>query len=120
MGAVPRTTEPSGPTQDLPMVFIRGKSRIDVDLQSQSAEARPFAAERFDCVVCTWTLCSIPDVPAALAEVIRVLKPGGRFVFLVHGLSDEPGIQRWQQRLNPIQRRIGAGCQNAEDTRIDV
>jgi ubiquinone/menaquinone biosynthesis C-methylase UbiE len=86
------------------------KSRIDVDLRNQSAESLPFDAERFDCVVCTWTLCSIPDVRAAVGEVRRVLKPGGRFVFIEHGLSDEPSVQRWQRRLNPIQRRIGAGC----------
>jgi ubiquinone/menaquinone biosynthesis C-methylase UbiE len=86
------------------------KSEIAVDLQNLSAEALPFDAERFDWVVCTLTLCSIPDVPAALGEVIRVLKPGGRFVFLEHGLSDQPSVQRWQRRLNPIQRWVGAGC----------
>jgi ubiquinone/menaquinone biosynthesis C-methylase UbiE len=82
------------------------KSRIDVDLQSQSAESLPFDSGRFDCVVCTWTLCSIPDVQSALGEVLRVLKPGGRYFFIEHGLSDEPSVQRWQRRLNPIQRRI--------------
>jgi ubiquinone/menaquinone biosynthesis C-methylase UbiE len=87
-----------------------GMSCIDVDLRSQSAETMPFDAEAFDYVVCTWTLCSIPDVQAALVEVRRVLKPGGRFVFIEHGLSNEPSVQRWQRRLNPIQRRIGAGC----------
>jgi ubiquinone/menaquinone biosynthesis C-methylase UbiE len=87
-----------------------GKSPIEVDLQSQSAQALPFEAERFDFVVCTWTLCSIPDASSAVAEVLRVLKPGGRFVFVEHGLSDQPGVQRWQRRLNPIQRRIGVGC----------
>jgi ubiquinone/menaquinone biosynthesis C-methylase UbiE len=87
-----------------------GKSDIVVDLQTQSAEALPFDAGRFDTVVCTWTLCSIPDVPAALSEVIRVLKPGGRFMFMEHGLSDEPRVQRWQRRLNPIQQWVGAGC----------
>ena len=86
------------------------KSLIDVDLRNQSAEWLPFDAERFDCALCTWTLCSIPDVRAAVGEVRRVLKPGGRFVFVEHGLSDEPSVQRWQRRLNPIQRRIGAGC----------
>jgi ubiquinone/menaquinone biosynthesis C-methylase UbiE len=85
-------------------------SPIDVDLQSQSAESLPFDSERFDCVVCTWTLCSIPDVHSAVGEVRRVLKPDGRFVFIEHGLSDDPSVQRWQRRLNPIQRRIGAGC----------
>ena len=55
-------------------------------------------------------LCSIPDVPKALAEVYKVLRRGGRFVFLEHGLSDEPKIQRLQRRLNWIQERVGDGC----------
>jgi ubiquinone/menaquinone biosynthesis C-methylase UbiE len=87
-----------------------GTRDIVVDLQSQSAETLPFEDERFDFVVCTWTLCSIPDASSAVGEVVRVLKPGGRFVFMEHGLSDQPGVQRWQRRLNAIQRRIGVGC----------
>ena len=70
----------------------------------------PFEDETFDCVVSTWTLCSIPDVRRALGEVYRVLKPGGRFVFLEHGLSDDAGVRKWQRRLNPIQRRLADGC----------
>ena len=65
-------------------------------------------------MVSTWTLCSIPDVGQAVFEIYRVLRPGGQFVFLEHGLSDDPGVQRWQRRLNPIQRLIGDGC------RLDV
>ncbi|MEK6602778.1 MAG: class I SAM-dependent methyltransferase [Nitrospirota bacterium] len=75
-----------------------------------SAEHLPFHDRRFDCVVSTWTLCTIPDVPAALREIGRVLKPGGRFVFLEHGRSNAPTVARWQDRLNPLQQRIGAGC----------
>ena len=70
----------------------------------------PFEAEHFDTVVSTWTLCTIPDVAAALAEVCRVLKPGGRFLFLEHGLSDEPRAARRQERWNGFQRVIGCGC----------
>ena len=87
-----------------------GQSPIDVDLRVQTAEELPFDGGRFDCVVSTWTLCSIPDVQRALKEVYKVLKPGGRFVFLEHGSSDEPKIQRWQRRLNWIQKRVGDGC----------
>jgi SAM-dependent methyltransferase len=86
------------------------QSRIEVDLHIQSAEGLPFEQETFDWVVSTWTLCSIADVGQAVSEVCRVLRPGGRFVFVEHGLSDDPGIQRWQRRLNPIQRLIGDGC----------
>ena len=87
-----------------------GQSPIDVDLVVQSAEELPFNGGQFDCVVSTWTLCSIPDGRQALAEIGRVLKPGGRFLFLEHGLSDEEGIQRWQRRLTPLQKRLADGC----------
>jgi SAM-dependent methyltransferase len=86
------------------------RSRIEVDRRSHRGESLPFKDESFDCVVCTWTLCSIPNVGAALGEVFRVLRAGGRFVFVEHGISDDPRVQRWQRRLNPLQRRIGAGC----------
>jgi len=75
-----------------------------------TAERLPFPDARFDCVVSTWTLCSIPDALAALREVRRVLEPGGLFVFLEHGRSDDPRVARWQERFNPIQRVIGVGC----------
>jgi SAM-dependent methyltransferase len=80
----------------------------------QSAEGLPFDGESFDWVVSTWTLCSIPDPGQALSEVFRVLRPGGQFLFVEHGLSDDPNVQRWQRRLNPLQRLIGDGC------RLDV
>jgi len=64
----------------------------------------------FDCVVSTFTLCSIEDVNRAIGEVYRVLRPGGKFLFLEHGLSPESGVQRWQRRLNWLQKRIGDGC----------
>ena len=74
------------------------------------AERLPFPDARFDCVVSTWTLCSIPDAGAALRELRRVLKPGGRYLFLEHGRSDDARVARWQDRFNPIQQRLGAGC----------
>ena len=66
------------------------ESGIAVDQRALGGEALPFEDETFDCVVSTWTLCSIPEVGRALGEVYRVLRPGGRFVFLEHGLSDDP------------------------------
>jgi SAM-dependent methyltransferase len=86
------------------------QSRIQVDSRSQSAEELPFDDQSFACVVSTWTLCSIPDVAKGLSEVYRVLKSGGRFLFLEHGKSADSHIQKWQRRLNPIQRAIGGGC----------
>jgi ubiquinone/menaquinone biosynthesis C-methylase UbiE len=85
-------------------------SNIEVDFHHLDAEHLPFESESFDTVTCTLTLCSIPDVGHALGEVRRVLKPGGRFLFLEHGLSPEPRVARWQHRLTPLQRRIGGGC----------
>lgn len=75
-----------------------------------AGEKLPFADASFDTVVCCLTLCSVSDVGQVLAEVKRVLKPGGQFLFLEHVLSDDPDRQRWQQRLNPIQRVVGVGC----------
>jgi len=73
---------------------------IEVDQQVLSSERLPFEDSRFDCAVSTFTLCSIEDVAQALREVYRVLKTGGTFLFLEHGLSPEPGVQKWQRRLN--------------------
>ena len=74
----------------------------------------PFEDASFDCVVTTWTLCSIPDTAVALREMRRVLRPGGEYLFLEHGRSDDPRVARWQRRLTPIQRWIAGGC------RLDV
>jgi len=63
-----------------------------------------------DCVVSTFTLCTIPDVAAALREVHRVLKPGGTFHVLEHGLADDHDVRRWQHRMDPIQQRVAGGC----------
>lgn len=90
------------------------RNPIDVDLRVQSAEELPFEDGRFDCVVSTWTLCSIRDARRAIGEIGRVLKPGGQFLFLEHGLSEEPNVQRWQRRFTPLQRRVADGC------RLDV
>jgi ubiquinone/menaquinone biosynthesis C-methylase UbiE len=85
-------------------------SAIEVDYQTMNGESLPFEADRFDTVVSTWTLCSIPAVDRAIAEVYRVLKPAGKFLFIEHGLADDPQIQTWQHRINPIQKIIADGC----------
>jgi ubiquinone/menaquinone biosynthesis C-methylase UbiE len=83
---------------------------MEVDQRLLDSERLPFEDRTFDSVVSTFTLCSIEHVDRALSEVCRVLKPGGRFLFLEHGLSPEPGVQKWQRRLNWLQRRLGDGC----------
>ena len=70
----------------------------------------PFDAGRFDTVITTWTLCSIPDAHKALLEMRRVMKPGGKYVFIEHGRSEKASTARWQDRLNPMWRRIADGC----------
>jgi ubiquinone/menaquinone biosynthesis C-methylase UbiE len=72
--------------------------------------ALPFDAGRFDCIVTTWTLCSIPDAPAALREMHRVLKPGGRYVFIEHGKAQSESTARWQDRIDPLWARLTDGC----------
>ncbi len=81
-----------------------------VRIQRGTAEMLPHTDRRFDSVISTWTLCTIPNPVVALQEVGRVLKPGGSFLFLEHGRSDDRKIAAWQDRLNPIQNVIGCGC----------
>jgi len=83
---------------------------IEVVHHTMGGESLPLEDESFDTVVCTFTLCSIRDVKKAMAEVWRILKPGGTFHFAEHGLADDPKVQAWQHRLNPIQKIIGDGC----------
>ncbi len=86
------------------------KSGIEVDQRVLSGEKLPFEDNRFDCAVSTFTLCSIEAVSHAISEVYRVLKPGGQFLFLEHGLSTEPSVQKWQRRLNWLKMRLADGC----------
>lgn len=83
---------------------------IEIDQRVLSSERLPFEDNAFDCAVSTFTLCSIADVNRALSEVYRVLKPGARFLFLEHGLSPDPAVQKWQRRLNWLEMRLAAGC----------
>jgi SAM-dependent methyltransferase len=89
-----------------------------VHIQQAQAERLPFTEATFDCAVSTFTLCTIQNPIMALREVRRILKPEGHFLFLEHGLSDDPDIARWQDRLNPLQNWLGCGCNL--NRRIDV
>lgn len=83
---------------------------FDVELVHAGAEDIPFESDRFDTVVLTYTLCSIPDPVPALREMARVLAPGGRLLFCEHGLAPDSGVRRWQRRVNPVWKRLGGGC----------
>ncbi len=85
-------------------------STIPVQLLFINGEKLPFENQSFDTVVSTWTLCSIGQVDQALAEIQRVLKLEGRFIFIEHGLSPDVKVQRWQNRLNPLQKKIVGNC----------
>lgn len=86
------------------------KSHITVDHRILSGENLPMADNTFDSIISTWTLCSIEKVEQAVQEIYRVLKPGGKFFFIEHGLSHESSIQIWQNRLTPVQKIIADGC----------
>jgi SAM-dependent methyltransferase len=73
-------------------------------------QSLPFENDSYDAALSTWTLCTIPDPAAALAELRRVLKPGGTLHFLEHGLAPDEDVRRWQRRLNPVQKLITGGC----------
>jgi SAM-dependent methyltransferase len=83
---------------------------VPVDLVQGAAERIPCAEGRFDTVLVTWTLCTVEDTGATLAEVRRVLRPGGRLVFIEHTRSIQPAIAQAQRRLTPVWRRLLGGC----------
>lgn len=86
------------------------RAPFPVEVLNAGAELIPLPDNSVDTVLSTWTLCTIPDLPSALAEVQRVLKPDGQFVFVEHGLSPEHRVAWWQNKLTPAWRRCAGGC----------
>jgi len=86
------------------------RTGLSVELVKGSAEVIPIEDKTMDTVLTTWTLCSISDVNRALSEMRRVLKPNGRLLFVEHGLSPDDKVRRWQNRLNPVWKRVAGGC----------
>ena len=85
-------------------------SPVPVNRAGLDGQSLPFPDASYDAALSTWTLCTIPDPAAALSEVRRVLKPGGTLHFIEHGLAPDARVQRWQRRLDPVQRRLAGGC----------
>lgn len=85
-------------------------SSVPIEQSGLDGQRLPFPDDTFDSALSTWTLCSIPDADAALKELQRVLKPGGRFHFVEHGLHPDPKTRRSQRRIEPIYRRVTGGC----------
>lgn len=80
------------------------------DLRQGRGEAIPFADESFDCVVCTFTLCSVEDPAQVMREMRRILRPGGSALFLEHGRAPDPQVRSWQGRIEPVWKRLAGGC----------
>ena len=83
---------------------------LPVNMLGVSGESIPAEDKTFDSLVCTWTLCSIPNVESALDEMYRVVKPGGKLFFIEHGRSPDISVARWQRRIEPFWKRIAGGC----------
>jgi ubiquinone/menaquinone biosynthesis C-methylase UbiE len=90
-----------------------------VELVHAPAEQLPFEDARFDTVVSTLVLCTVADQSRALAELRRVLKPGGRLLFIEHHRADGPRLARWQDRLNGVSKVMGHGC-NCNRSTLDA
>ena len=104
-----RAVEPSARSVDLAAKRIAA-APFPVEVVGLDGQRLPLDDDSADTVLCTWSLCTIPDPAAAVREMARVLKPGGRLHFVEHGRSPDDGVRRWQNRLNGVQQRVAGGC----------
>ncbi len=88
----------------------REASSIPIRWAGPDAQSLPFGDASYDAVLSTMTMCTIPDISAALAEIGRVLRPGGTLHFMEHGLAPDENIRRWQHRIEPVQKLVAGGC----------
>jgi ubiquinone/menaquinone biosynthesis C-methylase UbiE len=84
---------------------------FEVEFVHLPGEEIPLDDASVDTVLVTYTLCTIPDLPVALRQMARVLKPDGTLIFCEHGAAPDPDVRRWQDRINPLWKRLGGGCQ---------
>ena len=101
--------EPSEPMRRMAEAKA-AEAGLVVEMTRGRAEAMPFESGAFDTVLCTFTLCSVQDSAAVLAEARRVLKPGGLFLFCEHGLAPDANVVKWQRRIEPVWKHIAGGC----------
>jgi ubiquinone/menaquinone biosynthesis C-methylase UbiE len=101
--------EPSAVCMKIARRRIAG-SPVPVDTAGLTGERLEVDSESVDAVLSTWTLCTIPNLAAALAEMRRVLKPGGALHFVEHGHAPDRKVERWQQRFEPMNKRLAGGC----------
>jgi ubiquinone/menaquinone biosynthesis C-methylase UbiE len=105
-----RAVEPSDLAWRLAAERVAG-SPVPIERAGLDGQSLPFADGTFDAALTTYTMCTVPDPGAALRELRRVLKPGGTLHFLEHGLAPDPKVQKWQRRLDPLERRLFGGCE---------
>ena len=104
-----RAVEPSAKSVRLAEARMSA-SAVPVEVIGLDGESIPLADHSADAVLCTWSLCTIPDAVAAVREMHRVLRPGGTLHFAEHGRAPQEKVRRWQDRLNGIQQRVAGGC----------
>ena len=100
------------PSRDM-WALARDEARptgLDVEFIEAGAEQIPLDDDEVDTVLITYSLCTIPDTRSALGEVRRVLRPGGKLLFCEHGRAPDENVRKWQDRLNPLWKKVGGGC----------
>ncbi len=101
--------DPSAKGLDFTRTAAAQQGRV-ADIREGMGEAIPFADASFDCVVCTFTLCSVDDAAQTLRELHRVLRPGGRLLYAEHGKAPDADVVKWQNRIEPVWKRLAGGC----------
>ena len=101
--------DPSAKGLDYTRAAVTAKG-WEADVRQGFGEAIPFGDGEFDTVVCTFTLCSVGDQARTLKELSRILKPGGRLLYAEHGRAPDAGVQKWQDRIEPVWKRLAGGC----------